>query len=248
MWHPQSDKILISSDVRFTPLVTPPTTTNQTEVPGLLDPLDRFTPVSAMALSAGASDIVSAPSSLSHALASPEHKLWRNSMERELSDLERRQTWTLIPKQQVPPSAKIASGKWVFTVKQRPKDPTADSDGLLRKSRWVIFGNQLESSTREEKYAPVLTPVTTRLLFAVGAQLEWTNREADAIVAYLHGRLQSPVYMYPPHGFSQRYHHQIRKVAGSLYGLESSAKIWHDHLSSKLRSLGLSQSAFDPGL
>lgn len=94
----------------------------------------------------------------------------------------------------------------------------------------------------------MVSPVTTRLLFAIGAQLGWVNRQADAIAAYLLGRLQAPVYMFLPHGFYNRYAHQVCQVNGSLYGLEPAAKIWHNLLSSKLQRLGFSQSAFHPSL
>lgn len=150
MWHAETNKIFISSNVRFPPLSVPSTATNNADVPTVLNPLDRFTPVAATALSDGSPDL-SPPTSIKQVFASPDHRLWVKFMERKLSDLERRKTWILVPRQSVPPAAKIASGKWVFTVKDRPSDPHADSDGLLRKSRWVIFGNQLESSSKEDK-------------------------------------------------------------------------------------------------
>jgi hypothetical protein len=40
-----------------------------------------------------------------------------------------------------------------------------------------------------ETYSPVVDSVTTKILFAVAAYYGWTIRQADAVLAFLNGRL-----------------------------------------------------------
>ncbi|EDN05271.1 predicted protein [Histoplasma mississippiense (nom. inval.)] len=53
-------------------------------------------------------------------------------MEREIADLERRNTWTMIPRSDVPSGEPVAPGRWVYVEKDRPQDPNADPDAAKR--------------------------------------------------------------------------------------------------------------------
>lgn len=191
----------------------------------------------------------SAPKGFKKATSSQHSSSWWRSMRREINDLEVRKAWTLVPVSDVPPDAKIARGNWVYTEKDRPKDVNADPDGVLRKSRWVINGNELDDVPLEESFAPVVNQSTNRMCFALGAQFGWVNRQADVIVAYLYGRLKQPVYMRQPVGFENGEPGTlVCRVEGSLYGLDPAARIWYNLFTGYLRELHFRVSQYDPGL
>ncbi|KAL1955685.1 hypothetical protein VTO42DRAFT_8230 [Malbranchea cinnamomea] len=189
------------------------------------------------------------PRTYHQAIRTSKAKEWKASMTREIEDLERRNTWKLIPRSDVPKDEPIAPGRWIYVEKNKPTDPNADDDGILRKSRWVICGNRLNKSSKDETYAPVVNPTTNRILFAAAAQFGWKIRQADVVLAYLHGRLKKTVYMRQPTGFEKGEPGTlVCAVEGSLYGLDPAAKIWYDLLTSLLRELGFRSSPYDPAL
>ncbi|KAL1954102.1 hypothetical protein VTO42DRAFT_1726 [Malbranchea cinnamomea] len=217
LWDPQTDKVITSSDVVFK------------------DDLE-LRPFATLAIN----PFVNAwPKTYKEAMKRKEAAYWRKSMQREIDDLERRKTWTLVPYSEVPKGEPIAPGNWVYIEKDRPNDPNVDPDGILRKSRWVICGNRLRKSSIEETYAPVANPTTNRLIIVLATKLGWKIRQADVVMAYLHGRLKKPVYMRQPTSFEQGIKGSlVCKVEGSLYGLDPAAKIWYDALTSLLKDLG----------
>lgn len=169
-------------------------------------------------------------------------------MMRELADLERRQTWSLVPYSDIPSNTSVAPGNWVYVEKSRPDDPNADSDGILRTSRRVVCGNRLPKSPRSETYTPVVSITTTRVLFSLAAYYDWHIRQADAVLAFLHGKLPHDIYMRQPTGFEEGPRNTlVCRVNGSLYGLDPSAKIWYDTVS-LLNDLGFCPSPFDSAL
>ena len=96
---------------------------------------------------------------------------------------------------------------------------------------------------------PTHRPQTTMTLFAAAAHYGWYIAQADAVLAYLNGKLENPVYMRQPTGFEQGEKNTlVCKLNQALYGLEPSARIWYDTLSTKLKSLGFRVSAYDPAL
>lgn len=71
-------------------------------------------------------------------------------MEREISDLECRQTCDLVPYSDVPRGTLVAPGKWGFAEKNCPESKNSDPDSVLRKARWVVCGNRLDKSRTHE--------------------------------------------------------------------------------------------------
>lgn len=149
-------------------------------------------------------------------------------MAREIANLERRRTWSLVSYSDVTANSPVDPRNWIYVEKQRPEDPNADAHGILRKSHWVVWVNRLHKSPRSKTYAPVVSITTTRLLYALAAYHDWYIRP-DAVLAFLHDNLLRQIYMRQPTSFVQGTKKSlVCFVEESLYGLDPSAKIWFD--------------------
>jgi hypothetical protein len=190
---------------------------------------------------------LSAPKSYKEATQGPESAQWRAAMQAEIDLLYQKNCWDLVRSSDMPPGVRAIPGQWVYKKKQN------DKDGPIRyKARWVIRGNQLSDSYFEhdhDSYAPVVSATTSRILFAAAAHYGWTILQADAVLAFLNGKLKDTVYMRQPYGFEQGQHGTlVCKLNQSLYGLTPSARIWYDTLTSYLKEIGFRVSPYDPGL
>ena len=186
------------------------------------------------------------PSSLTAAMKRADKDRWFRAMERELVKLKEKDVWELVREDDVPPDARIYPGRWVYDTKEG-LDP---SDERFCKARWVIKGNLIDKNQLEydyHTYAPVVSPHTTRLLFAAAAWKEWTIRRVDVSVAFLNGELKDTIYMRQPTKFEEGTK-LVCKLKHSLYGLTPAARIWYDTLSAYLRHVGFDRSEYDHGL
>ncbi len=68
-------------------------------------------------------------------MSGPKAQKWAHAIHEELDQLERNETWVLIPEKDVERGHKPLSGKWVFQVKR-------DVNGAIArfKARWVMRG------------------------------------------------------------------------------------------------------------
>lgn len=170
---------------------------------------------------------------------------WQAAMDQEINQLHEKGCWRLVKRADLPPSTKITPGQWVYKKKELP-----DSNGYLAKARWVIRGNLLDKDYME-RYAPVITESTSKLLFALTAIHGWHIRQGDAVLAYLNGKLppDKPVYMTQPLGYETGQKGQyVCELIQALYGLTPSARIWYDTLSVSLKEFGFKCSNYDSGL
>ncbi|EDN03589.1 predicted protein [Histoplasma mississippiense (nom. inval.)] len=124
LWSPTTDKIIVTSDVVFpakepttsqddtnhtTPEPASPATylVDDTTVPELAD-AEWVRPAKAFATYVPSPLTGSVPKGYKDAVSRPGGvgEYWQKSMEREIADLERRNTWTMIPRSDVPSAAK----------------------------------------------------------------------------------------------------------------------------------------------
>lgn len=121
----------------------------------------------------------------------------------------------------------------------------------LVKSRLVANGSrqQCENDDFERFFSSGMTPHSLRLVLGIAAAMRWTTRQADVSSAYIHAKLDVPVYIHPPVGypFPVPKGHVLR-LTRALYGLRQSGKLWADELSGFLATLGLERSPVDPSL
>ena len=119
-------------------------------------------------------------------------------MQAELDLLNQKNCWDLIRRSDMSSGSRAIPGQWVYKKK-------LNDDGSTKyKARWVVRGNLLSKENFEfdrDTYAPVVSPTTTRILFAAAAHYNWSILQADAVVAFLNGKLRDTVYIRQPLSF-----------------------------------------------
>ena len=185
------------------------------------------------------------PRNYKEAVSSAESALWIASMEKEIQQLMDKRSWNLVLRADLSQNTKILLGRWVFRKKIK------DDGTILHKSRWVVRGDMMRDFSGEgfETYSPVVDSATTKILFATAAYNGWTIRQADAVLAFLNGRLPNPVYMVQPTGFERGEKGTlICEVVQALYGLTTSPRIWYETVTAVMKRLDFRVSPYDPGL
>src|SRR5207253_8159307 len=100
-----------------------------------------------------------------------------------------------------------------------------------------------------ETYSRVVRQETVKILFAVAASRDYSVRVVDVIGAYLNAEIDtSPLYMSQPEGYHQGRVTTVCLLKRSIYGLRQSSNCWFKKYASVLKSVGLTQSTFDPCL
>lgn len=180
------------------------------------------------------------PITVKEALASPEANLWQKAMEEEIGNLQKAQTWELVPR---PPSAKVITSKWVFRKKR-------DNEGkcIKFKARLVARGyQQLPGIDFHETYSPVIKLKSIRTLLAIAVEMDFEVHQMDITAAYLNGVLEEDIYMIQPEGCTEKNkEHLVCHLKKSLYGLKQSGRVWNSCLDNFLTNYGLKRSNADP--
>lgn len=182
------------------------------------------------------------PATVGEAMASPEAMMWRKSMDEELENLHRAQTWELVTR---PANITPIGCKWVFKKK-------VNAEGVVTKfkSRLVAKGySQVPGRDFKETFSPVIKLKSIRLLLALAVEMDFKIHQMDITAAYLNGTLKEDIYMYQPEGCKEKgKEHLVCHLKRSLYGLKQSGREWNKCFDSFLKDFGLLRSKSDPCL
>lgn len=180
------------------------------------------------------------PSTVREALMSEEAEMWKQAMEEEIGNLQRAQTWELVPR---PPNTKVITSRWIFRKKR-------DNEGkcIKFKARLVARGyQQLPGVDFSETYSPVIKLKSIRTLLAIAVEKDFDVHQMDITAAYLNGTLEEDVFMTQPEGCAEKNkEHLVCHLKKSLYGLKQSGRVWNSCLDRFLTSYGLKRSNADP--
>ena len=174
-----------------------------------------------------------APSSYREATCCADADEWQEAMRHEIDQLNVNETWSLVPRSEIPKTAKLLTGKWVYRRKE---------DGTY-KARWVVRGFNEDDLDSGDTYAATLQATTVRMLFARAVQKRHFIRQADISSAFLNSPVDRDIFVLQPTGFAAGRH--VCKLSKSLYGLRTAPKDWYDTLSSFLLELGFKTSKHD---
>ena len=106
--------------------------------------------------------------------------------------------------------------KWVFKTK---------ANGTC-KARLVIKGyRQKHSIDYYETFAAVLRIDSVRCIIASAVLRGWKLHQFDAVTAFLHGDVDSSIYMELPEGFEELGY--VCRLRRSLYRLKQAPRIWY---------------------
>lgn len=186
------------------------------------------------------SHLTETPTTLKHALSSPDQAKWKVAMETEMRSLRENEVWELV---KLPPGRKTVGSKWVYKQKTGP-------DGSVErfKARLVAQGyTQQYGTDYDETFCPVVRQESLRVLLALSVQHGLKLHQVDVTTAFLNGALEEEVFMRQPEGFEIKgKKHLVCKLKKSIYGLKQSPRCWNVALDTHLKEMGFTQSNNDP--
>jgi len=180
------------------------------------------------------------PMSYHDAMQCPDWDMWKEALEAELNSLLENGTWELVKRETW---MKVIPCKWVFKIKR-------DADGNIEryKCRLVAGGHRQKFGVDyDETFAPVSKATTLRVFLTVASKRKWAVHQLDIKTAFLHGEIDTNVYMQQPEGF-QEGTNLVCKLQKCLYGLKQAPKAWYEKLSMHLSDLGFAPATADPSL
>ncbi|CAG7717892.1 unnamed protein product, partial [Allacma fusca] len=168
---------------------------------------------------------VGAPQTYSQAVGDENSEKWQEAMERELENIEKNETWSLVD---LPEGKKALGVKWVYSRKWNGK----------YKARLVVLGYQQEENGEESVYSPVASMTAVKSVLVLAQINGWEIEQLDVDSAFLNGTVKSEVYVEQPKGFKKREGKKVYRLWKALYGLRESPRCWFQHLDEYLKSLG----------
>lgn len=161
-----------------------------------------------------------------------EDKYWIKAMEDELEQIERNNSWSLVPR---PKDKNVIGTKWVFRNKLNE-----DCMVIRNKARLVCKGySQKEGIDYNETFAPVARIEADRLLLAFAAHKNYKVYQMDVKCAFLNGDLEEEVYIEKPNVFSLTDNKDmVCRLRKALYGLKQAPRAWYARLVKYILKLG----------
>jgi len=115
-------------------------------------------------------------------------------MEEEISQIEKNETWGLVPH---PKDKNIIGTKWVLKNKMNE-----DGQIIINKARLVCKGySQIEGIDFEETFAPVARVEAITMFLDFSCAKGFKIYQMDVKSTFLNGELMEEVYMEQPEGF-----------------------------------------------
>jgi Reverse transcriptase (RNA-dependent DNA polymerase)/Chromo (CHRromatin Organisation MOdifier) domain len=182
------------------------------------------------------------PVNMEDALSRPDRDKWIEAMHDEIESLKNNETWELVKR---PEDREVIDTKWVFHIKH-------NIDGTVerRKGRFVVRGfTQIPGVDYNETYSPVISYTGLRMLMALAIQYGLRIHQMDVKSAYLHGEIDTEIFIEQPHLFEERSHADwVYKLKKGLYGLKQAGRIWHQTLQKYLLEIGYISLDSEPSI
>ncbi|SCZ99308.1 BZ3500_MvSof-1268-A1-R1_Chr7-2g09478 [Microbotryum saponariae] len=177
--------------------------------------------------------VVRDPANWGDVIRSGQEDVWgapaQDEFDSLLNDYE---VFQIVESCELPAGEILLRSGWVFRTKRNQHGDITD-----HKARLVAHGCAQHLGLDFEKtYAPVVKFTSIRALIALAAANGYHVHQADVNKAYLHGKLDKPLYMRVPQGINLP--GKILKLSKSIYGLRQAGTIWNAEIDSTLRSLG----------
>jgi hypothetical protein len=163
---------------------------------------------------------------------------WREAINKEFEEMEKKQVWEIMKKEDIPQNRRTIKCKWIFKIKK---------NGVFI-ARLVACGySQIPGVDFNESFAPILNDVSFGIILS--AKLLWDLQASivDIETEFLHGNLQEEIYMNVPKVMNQD-DNTCLLLKKTIYGLVQSARELYNKLLSTLKSMGFTENEFDPCL
>ena len=167
---------------------------------------------------------------------------WVKAMDEELEQLEKDDTWELVPK---PHDKNIIGTKWIFKNKLNE-----NVEVIRNKARLVCkWYAQQEGIDFEETFAPVARLEAIRMFLALSSFQKFKVYQMDVEETFLNGDLEEEVYIEQPEGFTLRNDAKlVCRLEKALYGLKQVPRAWYYCLDKYLHQKGFTKGYADSNL
>ena len=183
------------------------------------------------------------PDTYEEVIQSPEAKQWQAAMEKEIRLLKENNTFE---ETTLPDDREVIGGKWVFKVKEGPRNEEQ------LKARYVAKGYaQVKGVDYKETFSPTPKLITVRMMANTAVQSDLIIHQMDVDSAYLNAEIDTEIYVEQPKGFvktDRTGRKLVWKLNKSLYGLKQSGRNWNNLLHKCLINENFNQSFADPCL
>lgn len=151
-------------------------------------------------------------------------KDWIKAMDEELDQIEKNQTWELVPR---PKDKNVIGTKWIFKNKLNE-----NGEIIKNKARLVCKGYfQVEGIDFEETFAPVARLEAIKMFLAIACFRNLKIHQMDVKSTFFNGTLEEEVYVEQPKGFMlTKNHDYVCKLKKALYGLKQAPRAWFSRL------------------
>jgi hypothetical protein len=167
---------------------------------------------------------------------------WIKSMNEELDQIEKNQTWELVPR---PEDKNVIGTKWIFKNK-------LNENGHIIKNKSILVCKgyaQVEGIDFEETFSPVARLEAIIMFLAFACFKNFKIYQMDVKSTFLNGTLEEEVYLEQPEGFklteNQDY---VCKLKKALYGLKQAPRAWFSRLDNYLQQQGYKRGTTDNNL
>jgi hypothetical protein len=114
-------------------------------------------------------------------MRAPDSAEWSAACDVEMKKLRERNCWTVVRRADIPKGTRVMGGRWTFKYKL---DETGALSKVSHRSRYVAKGfTQIKNVHYFERFAPVASFVTLRLVFALTALPHFQVNHYDVSVA-----------------------------------------------------------------
>jgi hypothetical protein len=166
---------------------------------------------------------------------SGKRKGWKETIKKEILNMENFKVWTLIDKNELKENRKPIGNRWVFVEKR---------DGTFR-ARLVALGySQVSGINFSNHYYPVLCDTSFRIILTMIQKLNLKAWSSYIETAFLSGKLTEVIYMKVPDRFDrihgeEKAKNKVLRFNKSIYGLIQAARQWQAKFSEEIIKLGL---------
>jgi hypothetical protein len=170
------------------------------------------------------------------------HVNWLKSMNEELDQIEKNETWELVPR---PANKNVIVSKWVY------KNKMNEQGNIVRnKARLFCKGYaQIEGLDFDETFVPVARLEAIRMFLSYACHKQFKVYEMDVKSAFPNGDLKEEVYMEQPEGFQLSNNLDfICKLKKALYGLKQARRAWYHRLDTYVQDKGFKRGIVDNNL
>jgi len=178
-------------------------------------------------------------------IALPPHQraIWARALHKEFDAMKTMNTLSPVPihiaRKRTP---RIIQTRWLFKIKAA----TEPGGEQVAKARLVCRGFQEPGLSKDNVFAPTVTPATLRVMVAIALCFGWRSAYVDFATAFLNSTVgaEEHLYVYPPPGVDMPGF--VFQLYGALYGLASSPVRWFNTVVPVLLKYGLQQHPQDP--